>query len=73
MPKPCRTWTENRRRFKVRKRLEADKLRADLLRKYPDLPTNQLARPSREWVGNSQGVKALRGWLASLEALVKSV
>lgn len=73
MPKPCRTWSENRRRFKARKRLEADKLRADLLRKYPGLPQNHLARPSREWVGNSQGVKALRGWLASLEALVKSV
>lgn len=73
MPKPCRTWTENRRRFKARKRLEADTLRADLLRKYPDLPPNQLARPSLEWVGNSRGVKALRDWLASVEALVKSV
>lgn len=72
MPKPCRTWSENRRRFKVRKRLEADKLRADLLRKYPDLPTNQLARPSLGWT-SGQGAKALRGWLTSLAALVKSV
>lgn len=72
MPQPCRAWTENRRRLKARRRLQADKLRADLLRKYPDLPQNQLARPSREWVGNSQGVRAFRRWLASLEALVKS-
>lgn len=59
MPRRCRPWTENRRRFKVRKRLEADKLRMALLRKYPDMPPNQISRPSLMWAGNSQGGGAL--------------
>lgn len=68
-----RTWRENQRRLAVRKRIEDDRFRAQVRRKYPDLPPQALSKVSREWLIYGKGGRSLRSWLASVELLVKSV
>lgn len=74
MPRRCRSWTENRRRFKVRKRLEADKLRAKLARRYPDVDPRAWANLDGSGYGpNAEGAKAVRRYLASVVAMLGRV
>ena len=68
-----RTWRENQRRLAIRKRIEDDRFRAQLMRKYPGTPPQALSKVSREWLIYGKGGRSLRSWLASVELLVKSV
>ena len=68
-----RTWRENQRRLAIRRRIEDDRFRAQVRRKYPDTPPQALSKVSREWLAYGKGGRSLRSWLASVELLVKSV
>lgn len=68
-----RTWRENQRRQRMRKQIENDRYRAQVRRKYPDIPPQALSKVTREWLIYGVGGRSLRAWLASVELLVKSV
>lgn len=67
---PQRSYRKNQRRHKQRQRLQADKRRRDLLRKYPDLKPCQVAHVGDGLTGGA-GLRALLAWLKSVEDLAR--
>ena len=63
---PQRSYRENQRLHKPRRRRQADKRRRDLLRKDPDLKPRQVANVGDGLTGCA-GLRALMAWLKSVE------
>ena len=68
MPLRSRTFRENQRRQIQRERLDTDRRRRELQRRYPDVEPRQLARLGEGLQGGA-GIRSLRAWLESLEEL----